>query len=138
MHRDGLMEYGTTLDPALRHENPDENRLIFSGSHPAQAHDYLQAFAVALEQVGYDGPVAAQVSFENTRGVRLGVQPEYALGLHPIDEDHIRGDVWRGEGADLLDAAGLIVKQVADWVWLAAGATNGTPSIDEQGHLRRR
>jgi hypothetical protein len=137
MHRDGLMEYGTTLAPALRHENPEENRIIFSGSHPAQAHDYLQAFAIALERVGYDGPVAAQVTFENTRGVRLRVGPEYAHRLHPIDEDHIRGDIWRGERAELLDAAGRIVKQVADWVWLAAGSTTGVPFIDEQGHLRR-
>src|SRR4051812_28254889 len=65
MHTDGVMEYGTTLEPALRHDKPAENRIIFSASHPQQAHDYLQTFALALEELGYDGPGAAQVSFEH-------------------------------------------------------------------------
>jgi hypothetical protein len=41
MYRDGVMEYGTTLEAALRRENPAENPIIFTASHPQQAHDYL-------------------------------------------------------------------------------------------------
>jgi hypothetical protein len=137
MYRDGVMEYGTTLEPGLRDEDPERNRIIFSGSHPQQAHDYVLAFAVALGELGYEGPVGPQVSFENTRGVRLGVGWEYARRLHPIREVHIRGEVWRGERRDVFENAGLIVKEVADRVFLAAGATNGCWFIDRQGRLLR-
>jgi hypothetical protein len=54
MYRDGVMEYGTTLEPALRRENPAENPIIFTVSHPQQAHDYLQAFAVSLQTLDCD------------------------------------------------------------------------------------
>ena len=85
MYRDGVMEYGTSLEPGLRRENPAENRIIFTVSHPQQAHDYLQAFGIALGGLGYHGPVAAQVSFDHTRGVNLGIaHPYVAPSLHPI------------------------------------------------------
>jgi hypothetical protein len=134
MFRDGIMEYGTTLESALRRDNPAENRIIFSASHAYQAHDYLQAFAVALGRLGYDGPTAAQVSFENTHGVSLGVARErLALTLHPIEDQSIRGGIWRGRPSDLLDAAGLVVKQVMDLVFLAAGVSSGCWMIDNRG-----
>jgi hypothetical protein len=75
MYRDGVMEYGTTLEPALSREDPAENRIIFSASHTFQVHDYLQAFAVALGDLGYDGPVVAQVSFDQTDGAILHPHP---------------------------------------------------------------
>jgi hypothetical protein len=137
MYGDGLMEYGTTLEPALRDEDPDRNRVIFSGSHPQQAHDYLLAFAVALGRLEYEGPVAAQVSFEHTRGTRILVSARPGVGMHPIDDEHVRGEVWRGERTDLLHSAGLIVKDVADRVFRAAGAQEGCWFIDAQGHLLR-
>jgi Putative DNA-binding domain len=137
MYRDGVMEYGTTLEPALRDENPERNRVLFSGSHPQQAHDYLLAFAIALRRLGYEGPVAAQVSFEHTRGTRILVGPRRGAGMHAIEEEHIRGQVWRGERSSLLQNAGLIVKDVADRVFWAAGAEDGCWFIDEQGHLLR-
>lgn len=137
MYRDGLMEYGTTLEPALRDENPDRNRAIFSGSHPQQAHDYLLAFAVALGRLEYEGPVAAQVSFEHTRGTHILVSARRGLGMHPINDEHVRGEVWRGERTDLLQSAGLIVKDVADRVFRAAGAQDGCWFIDDQGRLLR-
>jgi hypothetical protein len=137
MYRDGVMEYGTTLEPALRDENPERNRVIFSGSHPEQAHDYLLAFTVALGELGYEGTVAAQVGFEHTRGTRLVVGWQRGIGLHPVEEDHIRGDVWRGERTELFNRAGLIVKEVADRVFWAAGAADGCWFIDEQGRLLR-
>jgi hypothetical protein len=137
MYRDGVMEYGTTLAPALRHENPGDNRIIFSSSHPAQAHDYLVAFAVALGELAYEGMVTAQVSFEHTRGTRLGVGPERSRGLHPIAEEYIRGDVWTGQRTDLFEAAGRIVKEVADRVFLAAGSHDGCWFIDDRGRLLR-
>jgi hypothetical protein len=135
MFRDGVMEYGTTLEPALRRENPAENRIIFSASHTWQAHDYLQAFAVALGDLGYDGPVGAQVSFDHTRDVMLGVKPGRDVALHAIADDSIRGEFWTGERADLLDDAGRVVKQVMDLVFLAAGARNGCWLIDRDGRL---
>lgn len=115
MHRDGLMEFGTTLTPGLRHENPEDNRVIFGKTHPNQAHDYLQGFAVALDELGYDGAVGAQVSFEHTEGVRLGVPSGPGLELRRIlHEDHIRSNIWRDERSELPNAAGLIVKEVSD------------------------
>lgn len=139
MYRDGVMEYGTTLEPALRHDEPEENRIIFSASHTFQAHDYLQAFAVALGTLGYDGPVAAQVSFDNTRGVTLGVSRSRDLrGLHPIEEDRVRGELWRGSREELVDAAGRITKDVMDRVFLAAGIRSGCWFIDEDGHVLER
>jgi hypothetical protein len=134
MFRDGVMEYGTTLESALRHDSPAENRIIFSASHTYQAHDYLQAFAVALGKLGYDGPVAAQVSFENTRGVSLGIaRDRWVPTVHPIEESSIRGDIWRGRRSDLLDSAGLIIKQIMDLVFLAAGISSGCWLVDSQG-----
>ena len=52
--------------------------------------------------------------------------------MHPIDDEHVRGEVWRGERTDLLHSAGLIVKDVADRVFRAAGAREGCWFIDAQ------
>jgi hypothetical protein len=136
MYQDGVMEYGTTLEPGLRRENPAENRIIFTASHPQQAHDYLQAFAVALGELGYDGRVAAQVSFDHTRGVNLGIGPQYvAPTRHPIEDRFIRGRLWRfDERAELLDSSGHVVKQVMDLIFLAGGITNGFWFIDDAGN----
>jgi hypothetical protein len=136
MYRDGVMEYGTTLEPGLRHENPAENRVIFTASHPQQAHDYLQAFGVALGELGYDGPVAAQVSFDHTRGVNLGIGYQYVAPFrHPIEESSISGRLWRfDQRGELVDNAGHVVKQVMDLVFLAGGITNGFWFIDEAGN----
>ena len=135
MYRDGIMEYGTTLEPALRDEHPERNRVIFSGSHLQYAHDYLLAFSVALGRLGYEGSVAAQVSFEHTRGTHIAVGSRRGLGMHPIEDEHVRGEVWRGERTELLQTAGLIVKEVADRVFWAAGAQEGCWFINEQGQL---
>ncbi len=136
MYTDGVMEYGTTLEPGLRHENPAENRIIFTASHPQQAHDYLQAFGVALGELSYDGPVAAQVSFDHTRGVTLGIAHPYVAPLvHPIEEPYVRGQLWRfPERAELVANAGRVVKQVMDLVCVAGGITNGFWFIDEDGN----
>jgi hypothetical protein len=136
MSRDGLMEYGTTLEPGLRSDRPSQNRIIFSGSHTYQAHDYLQAFGVALGALGYEGAVAAQVSFDHLHGVTLGIARErLVLDQHPIDEAVIRGELWRGERHQLVDQAGNITKQVMDQVFLAAGITTGCWLIDSEGRL---
>jgi hypothetical protein len=136
MYRDGVMEYGTTLEPALRHDDPAENRIIFTASHPQQAHDYLQVFAVALREVNYDGPVAAQVSFDHTRGVSLGIgHPHVAPFRHPIEEPSIRGRLWHfAEPQDLLGASAHVVKQVMDLVFVAGGIDNGFWFIDDDGN----
>jgi hypothetical protein len=135
MYRDGVMEYGTILEPALRHEDPAENRIIFSASHPQQAHDYLQTFGVALGELGYEGPVAAQVSFDHTRRVRLGIAREYVTPfVHPIEDPYIRGDLWHLPNRDeLLDDAGRIVKEVMDRVFLSGGIEDGFRSINDNG-----
>src|SRR5205807_2572630 len=94
MFRDGVMEYGTTLEPGLRAEDPAQNRVIFGATHPQMAHDYLQAFAVALGELSYEGTIGAQVTFENTRGVNLGLrQMDVAPLIHPIEDERVRGDV---------------------------------------------
>lgn len=138
MYRDGLMEYGTTLEPSLRFNDPRRDRIIFTSSHTAQAHDYLQAFAVSLRALDYDGPVAAQISFDDLRGTSLGVRDFEFDGLRPIAENVVRGEIWRGELADLLHASGRIVKQVMDLVFIAAGALQGCWLIDAEGRLLRR
>jgi hypothetical protein len=136
MYREGVMEYGTTLEPALRRERPAENRIIFTLSHPQQAHDYLQAFAVSLRDLDYAGPVAAQVSFDHTRGVSLGIGHEYIAPLqHPIGEPSVRGQLWHfSEPHELLAASGQVVKQVMDLVCLAGGVPNGFWLVDDEGN----
>lgn len=139
MHRDGVMEYGTTLEPALRHEDPAENRIVFSASHTFQAHDYLQAFGVALGDLGYEGAVAAQISFDHTEGVKLGVARGRDLpNLHAIQDESVRGELWRGTRHELLEGAGLITKDVMDRVFLAAGVESGCWLVDENGFLAER
>jgi hypothetical protein len=140
MHRDGVMEYGTTLEPALRHGDPAENRIIFTASHPQQAHDYLQAFAVALRELNYEGAVAAQISFDHTRGVNLGIgHPYVAPSRHPIDEPNVRGRLWHfSEPQELLAGAAEIVRQVMDFVFLAGGIDNGFWFIDDDGNWAER
>ncbi|MGO9490377.1 MAG: hypothetical protein ACLQBB_15300 [Solirubrobacteraceae bacterium] len=134
MFTDGVMEYGTTLEPGLRREAGGPNRIIYTASHTQQIHDYLQAFALALKLLGYDGPVAAQVRFENTRGVTVPVTPgRWQPSMHPIEVAQVFGNIWRGQRADLLNSAGLITKQVMDRVCLAAGATSGCWLVDAQG-----
>ena len=135
-HRDGVMEYGTTLEPGLRHDDPAQNRVIFSLSHTFAIHDYLQAFGVALGELGYEGPVAAQASFDHTQGVNLGVSRDRGLfNLHPIGIDRIRGRLWRLERDELIAQAGIITKQVMDLVFLAAGITTGCWLITDDGRL---
>lgn len=136
MYRDGLMEYGTTLEPALRHENPDENRIIFSAGHTHQIHDYLQAFAVVLGQLNYTGALAAQVRFDHTRDVMLGVGRGRDLpNLHPIEEERIEGRLWRLSQPELLETAGQITKEIMDRVFLAAGVPQGCWLITAEGEL---
>jgi hypothetical protein len=136
LYRDGIMEYGTTLAPALRHENPAENRIIFTASHPQQAHDYLQAFGVALRELGYQDALAAQVSFYNTRGVNLGISRSYfAPHLHPINESDITGRLWHfSDAGQLLESSGRVVKQVMDLAFLAGGIESGIWFIDDEGN----
>jgi hypothetical protein len=134
--RDGVMEYGTTLEAGLRRDIQAERRIIFTASHTYQAHDYLQAFAVALQELGYEGTVAAQVSFDNTQGVTVPVTPTRWLPMmHPIRVPFVRGDVWRGPTADLVASAGRITKEVMDRVCLAAGVASGFWMIDSDGRL---
>jgi len=134
--RNGVMEYGTTLESGLRRDITTENRIIFTASNTYQAHDYLQTFAVALKALGYDGTVAAQVSFENTRGVTVAVSRErWVPTIHPIEVSSVRGQIWRGPNADLVASAGRITKDVMDRVFLAAGVTSGCWLIDNEGRL---
>jgi len=136
VYRDGLMEYGTTLEPALRRENPAENRIIFSAGHTHQIHDYLQAFAVMLGQLDYIGALAAQVRFDNTCDVMLGVSRGRDLpNLHPIEEERIEGRLWRIDQPELLESAGRITKEVMDRVFLASGVPQGCWLIDADGEL---
>ena len=138
MFRDGVMEYGNTLEPSLR-GHPLGDRIVFASSDPNRAHDYLQAFAVALGSLGYDGPVVGQITFEHMRDVRLGVDTEHAYPpLHPIAEERIAGDVWRGDRAELIKESGRIVKQVMDLVFLAAGSVRGCWYISANGELLKR
>lgn len=138
MYRDGVMEYGTTLEPALRRESPEENRIIFAKGLSADAHDYLQAFAVALAQLGYEGPVAAQVSFDSLRNVRLLLARGHGPESYPIRESQVRGQLWRGERSALIEEAGRIVKEVMDLVFLAAGLGEGCWFISADGKLLER
>lgn len=137
MWRDGVCEYGSTLEPGLRHDDPADNRVIFTESHVVQAHDYLQAFAVVLGELGYDGPVAAQVSFEHAIDIKLGIDWTNRMppmgGVNRINEEAIRSPMWRGERVALLDAAGLIVKDVMDRAFLAAGLSTGAWMIAPTG-----
>lgn len=140
MHNDGVMEYGTTLEPALRHDDPTENRIIFTTSHPQQAHDYLQLFGVALGALGHDGPVAAQVSFDHTRGVNLGIGMPYVAPVrHPIEAPSVRGRLWHfPERFELIDHAAGVVKEVMDLVFVTGGIPSEFWFIDEEGRWIER
>ena len=138
MYRDGVMEYGTTLEPALRRESAQENRTLYAKGLAADAHDYLQAFALAIGDLGYDGPVGAQVSFDHLQGVQLVFARAHGPEWYPLREAQVRGQLWRGERASLITDAGRIVKQVMDLVFLASGLSDGCWFIDADGGLLER
>jgi hypothetical protein len=140
IHNDGVMEYGTTLEPALRRDEPADNRIIFTVSHPQQAHDYLQFFGVALGSLGYDGPVAAQISFDHTRGVNLGIgHPYVAPAQHPIEAPYVRGSLWRfAEPVEVIDRAPQIVKEAMNLVFAAGGIPSDFWFIDDEGRWVQR
>jgi hypothetical protein len=88
-------------------------------------------------RLGRDGRGAGKLREHARRQSWVGFGPRWRQ-LQCINEDHVRGDIWRGARAGLLDEAGRIIKQVTDWVWLAAGVSTGNPFIDEAGRLASR
>lgn len=136
---DGLMEFGTTLEPALRFDDPEQNRVIASVSVASYAHDYLRLFAKFLREVGYDGRVLAHVGFHNVEGYRLGVERgrDYH-NIHPIDRPALEGPLWDGPLGEFDGATGSWIKETMDLLFLAAGIDTGCYFIDDSGSIAEK
>lgn len=69
---DGVMEFGTDLEPALLHEDA-RDLAIPTQSIADYAHDYSLLFIGALEARGYGGRVAMQYRLDGVAEHTLGV-----------------------------------------------------------------
>jgi hypothetical protein len=80
-------------------------------------------------------PLAAQVSFDHTRGVSLGISRQYVNPfVHPIEDSFVRGRLWHFlASTELLEGAGRIVKEVMDLVFLSGGIETGFWMVNEEG-----
>lgn len=131
---DGLMEFGTTLEPALRLENEEENRRIATHSVADYAHDYALLFLAVLRHVGYNGEVKAQIAFDNVQGHRLGVDRGRDFrDVHPIAEPTVEGPVLSGSMADTESQVPLWVRHALQRLFLAGGIPTGPYFLDADG-----
>jgi len=131
---DGLMEFGTTLEPALRYENEDENRRIATRAVANYAHDYALLFLAVLRHVGYNGEVKGQITFDNVQGHRLGVSRQRDFrDIHPIAEPTVEGPVLSGSMPDIESQVPLWVRHTLQRLFLAGGVPTGPYFLGADG-----
>jgi hypothetical protein len=132
---DGLMEFGTTLEPALRFDDPQANRVVFTKSVAEYAHDYAAWFLAALQFRGFAGRVKAQVAFTNVAGALLGIDTaRYALTHRPIiTADEVDGPLLESSITEAETALAPWVKRTMDRLYLAAGMPNGANFFGPDG-----
>ncbi len=132
---DGLMEFGTSLVPALLDENPARNVIVPTLSVAEYERDFIVLFAEALAAVEYTGEVLAQIGFDNIKDWSLGVGAGYDFGrAQPIREMTVEGPLWKGSASNLKEAAGGIVKKAMDRLFLAGGIDTLCYFLDEDGN----
>lgn len=131
---DGLMEFGTTLEPALRSGDDQHNRIIASRSVADYAHDYTLLFLAVLRHVGYAGVVKAQIAFDNVKAHRLGVERGRAFPqMHPIAESKVEGPVLSGSVHDIEREVPMWVRHTLERLFLAGGIPSGPYFLGPDG-----
>jgi hypothetical protein len=130
--RNGVAEFGDLLEPA--HAPPEQEiaRTVPSAAIVEYTHDFLLLARRVYGIAGYGGLVEAEARLENVAGYHLAVRPEYYLpDLHPIEEERITPDPWRGPVAQLDEGATEVARRLSDEVFLAAG---GHSYLFQDGH----
>lgn len=131
---DGLMEFGTTLEPALLSEDDEQNRVIASRSVADYAHDYTLLFLAVLRHVGYSGDIKAQIAFDNIEGHRLGVERGRDFRqMHPITKSTIEGPVLSGSMHDVERKVPMWVRHTLERLFLAGGIPSGPYFLGPDG-----
>lgn len=132
---DGVMEFGTDLEPALTHGD-ERDRMIPTMSIADYAHDYSVLFLGALEARGYQGNVAMQYALDDVADHTLGVDRSrvFTHELRRIGEDTIETRVWQGDLSEARDAVGPLIKKLMDQLFLAGGLPDGCYFLDTDGN----
>lgn len=136
---DGLMEFGTDLEPALLHGDA-RDRMIPTMSVADYAHDYSLLFIGALEERGYEGRVAMQYALDDVAEHTLGVDRARVMAreLRPLGHDTIESPLWRGELGEARAGVGPLIKQLMDRLFLAGGLPNRCYFLDAKGNKLHR
>lgn len=136
LSQDGLMEFGTTLVPALSTGDPERDRVIASRAVAEYIHDYTLLFLGVLRHVGYEGEAVAMALFSGVEGHRLGVeQLRYFPAQHPLENEQVASRPLRGLMSELPDEVPRWVKKTMDRLFLAAGITTGVYFLNEEEEL---
>jgi hypothetical protein len=133
---DGLMEFGTALEPALLHQD-ERDRVIPVVSIAAYAHDYTLFFVGALERAGYVGEVLIQYAFDDVESHTLGVDPGRAFAGEPktLGVRSIEGPLWRGVIGGARDAVNRLVQTTMERLFLAGGMPDAVYFLTPDGDL---
>jgi hypothetical protein len=117
--RNGVSEFGDLLEPMF----DPEPRVIPSAAVVEYVHDFLTLAHRVYQLVGYDGQIAAEARLENVEGYTPGVRPDaYFPNLRPISDEVVAPPPWQGDLAELPQGAAAVARDLADYLFLAAGA----------------
>jgi Putative DNA-binding domain len=133
--RNGVMELGDLLEPMFPIDE-DQRRTVPSAAVVEYTHDFLLLAHQVYALAGYDGEVEAEARLENIAGYALAVRRGYDMpNRHPFDVDIVSTEPWRGSARELNDGAVVVARELADYMFLAAGA--GRPYFFRNGRYAR-
>jgi hypothetical protein len=118
--RDGLFEYGDLQASVVREEHP--RRLIATHAVAEYVHDFMVLAGFLYSALGFTGPVSARASLFGVRGYALAVDGARYDGPLTVTENHIESDTWHGDATALVPAAESVAHELADRIFIAAGA----------------
>jgi hypothetical protein len=132
--RNGVAEFGESLEPMF--PEVGEGRTIPSAAIVEYTHDFLVLAQQVYGLVGYTGQVEAEARLENVNGYSLAVRPGvYLPNIHPIQEDVLAPERWRGPVEELDRGAESLSRNLVDLAFLAADA--GRPPFFNNGQYAR-
>jgi hypothetical protein len=132
---DGLMEFSWSLELAPKRDYFGRPKLIPTLGVAERAHDLSLYFLEALDHVGYEGAVSAQIIFSAMKGQKLGIERGRDLPKLPIEEEQIWSPPLRGSVAEARAGLNRWLKRTMDRLFLAGGITTGAYFLDESGRL---
>lgn len=133
---DGLMEFGTTLIPALSSGDPGRDRTIPTLGAAEYINDWALLFLRILEHVDYTAEASVQAVFGGVEGHHLGVeQMRYFPNLHPLEVSEVPSRPLRGLVGELPQELPRWLKKTMDRLFLAGGITTGAYFLDDEGNF---